>query len=117
MSGLTKRRDAYLEIFVGGFLPFLGHGLWWRTGERVDKKEKDSRNGNPDSSVQKDSDPFTRWCLSTGTMGAKSNPPGCITSPLVSIADNQSFSEACPVKEYAKGATQLEFEVLFPMHP
>jgi hypothetical protein len=112
MSGLTLRWDTYLEIFVGGLLPFLGHGFWWRTGKRVNKKEKDSRNGNPDSSVQKDSDPFARWCFCTGTMRAKSNPPGCIASPLVLSADNKSFSEACRVKECAKRATQLEFEVL-----
>lgn len=37
---------TYQGIFVGGFLPFLGHGLWWAAGEETGGVENTSRDND-----------------------------------------------------------------------
>src|SRR2546421_848979 len=74
---LKTTRDTYLEIFVGGFLPFFGHRSRWRARESVSDQEKNSRDRETDSTVQEDYSPFSRRCFGTRTMWAKCDPPSC----------------------------------------
>jgi hypothetical protein len=66
---------SYLQILVGGLLPFLGHRPWWWSSERVDYGKQDHGNTTSEAGIQEDSTPFSWGCLSAGSMRTKCNPP------------------------------------------
>ena len=67
-----------LEIFIGGFLPFLCHGSWWWSSKSVNAKEQYTRNDNTECCVNRNLGPFTRWWFSSWSVWSKRYPPSWI---------------------------------------
>jgi hypothetical protein len=110
LSNRKRKSEAYLEILIGRFLPFFGHGSWRRPGERMKNKEKGSRNSEADPGVQEDLFPFSRRGLGAWTMRTKCNPPSCIANSLVKSPERSNFSDDMLVHDIHKGVTNVAVE-------
>jgi hypothetical protein len=78
MKRVQRRKEtACLEVFVGCFLPFFGHGLRRWSCEMSGNIENDAGKYNAVNGVREDFEAFARWRFSTRTVGAKCNPVSC----------------------------------------
>ena len=68
---------TYQSVFVGGFLPFLGHGLWWAAGEETGDIENTSRDNDVLHQLDEDLHTLALGGLSTGAMGTEGDPVSC----------------------------------------
>ena len=76
-NGRRRLRRQYLEVFVGRFLPFLGHCLWGRLREQANDTEEGDTDADAGGDDAKDLPALARGVLSTGTVRSESNPIGC----------------------------------------
>lgn len=72
----TSRADTYLGVFVGGLLPFLGHGLGQGLGEVVDGVEDDDGGEGELGHLEEDLPALTLGDLGTGTVSTEGNVVG-----------------------------------------
>lgn len=82
---------AYQSVFVGGFLPLLGHSTGLGTGEVVDGEEDGDGGSNELSDLTDDTQTLTLGGLGTGTVGTEGNVVSCDDGRYVS--GNRSIVE------------------------
>lgn len=69
--------ETYLEVLVGGFLVFPGHGGWRATGEVAGTTEENGSGTDSNHGVEEDLGALTWGRKSAGSVGTKGNPVGC----------------------------------------
>lgn len=66
---------THLEVFVGRFLVFSGHGVWGvALGEVTSTTEEDASSANAEQGVEEDLSTLTWRRKGTGTVRTESNP-------------------------------------------
>lgn len=93
--GGEKMKVSYPGVFVRGFLPFLGHGLWWSTSEETSSVEKAYGNNDILHYLDEDLRTLTLGGLSTGSMGSEGNPVSCRDKKRVSINNFLTKTNIC----------------------
>lgn len=73
-TGTTSHVRTYDEKFIGRFLVFLGHGVWFRLGETSDGGKEGKAGSEADSDTPSNASVSAGRVNSSGTVRTEGNP-------------------------------------------